>query len=98
MEARLDANHTALQAALNSADKAMNKADVASEKRFESINEFRGNSSSAESGLAALKLRALCWVLRRLRAGASGLQRREGARKPGQAAKHRANGSALACV
>jgi hypothetical protein len=45
VEARLDANRTAVDAAFRSAEKALDKAEAAAEKRFESINEFRGQLS-----------------------------------------------------
>lgn len=42
IDAALAAADRAVQAALASAEKAVNKAETANEKRFESVNEFRG--------------------------------------------------------
>lgn len=39
---RFDAQNQALQAALASAEKAVSKAELAAERRFESMNAFRG--------------------------------------------------------
>ena len=38
---RFDAAEKAVQAALSAADRAVSKAELASEKRFEGVNEFR---------------------------------------------------------
>lgn len=42
---RYDAQQSAIGAALQSAQEAVLKAEVATEKRFESVNEFRGTLS-----------------------------------------------------
>jgi hypothetical protein len=42
VDIRFDAQEKAVNAALAAADRAVNKAEVASEKRFENMNEFRG--------------------------------------------------------
>lgn len=41
-EQRFAAQEAAVQNALNSAEKAVTKAEIATEKRFEGVNEFRG--------------------------------------------------------
>ena len=42
---------TATQAALNAADRAVTKAETASEKRFEGVNEFRSALADQQAGL-----------------------------------------------
>jgi hypothetical protein len=42
VDIRFDAQEKAVNAALAAADRAVNKAEIASEKRFENMNEFRG--------------------------------------------------------
>src|ERR1700679_3792438 len=42
VDIRFDAQEKAVGAALAAADRAVGKAELASEKRFESMNEFRG--------------------------------------------------------
>lgn len=41
VDVRFEAQEKAVQAALDSAQRAVSKAEAASEKRFESVNEFR---------------------------------------------------------
>jgi hypothetical protein len=41
-EARLNAQRTAMEAAFAASEKAILKAEAAAERRFESVNEFRG--------------------------------------------------------
>ena len=48
---RFDSVVTATQAALAAADRAVNKAETASEKRFESINEFRATLADQQRTL-----------------------------------------------
>ena len=47
----LVAAEKAVQAALLSAERAVGKAEIATEKRFESVNEFRGQLSDQASNL-----------------------------------------------
>ena len=42
VEAKLDAQEKSVQVALSAADRAILKAESANDKRFESVNEFRG--------------------------------------------------------
>lgn len=51
VDAALAAARTAVDAALTSAKEAVMKAEVASEKRFESVNEFRATLSDQQSTL-----------------------------------------------
>lgn len=44
-EARFEAQEKAVSAALAAAEKAVAKAELAAEKRFEAVNEFRGQLS-----------------------------------------------------
>jgi hypothetical protein len=46
---RFEAQDRAVQAALQAAKEAVDKANIASEKRFESINEFRGQLSDQQA-------------------------------------------------
>jgi uncharacterized Rmd1/YagE family protein len=48
IDMRMDASDKAVSAALASADRAVSKAESATEKRFESVNEFR--AALADSG------------------------------------------------
>lgn len=48
---RFEASKEAVQAALSAAKEAVIKAELASEKRFESINEFRGQLADQASTL-----------------------------------------------
>src|SRR5579859_2930678 len=41
VDIRFDAQEKAVNAALAAADRAVNKAEIASEKRFDAVNEFR---------------------------------------------------------
>jgi hypothetical protein len=41
VDIRFDAQEKAVNAALTAADRAVNKAEIASEKRFDAVNEFR---------------------------------------------------------
>jgi hypothetical protein len=64
VDVRFEAEEKAVQAALASADRAVAKAEAASERRFDSVNEFRGTladqarllmpRSEAEQSLKAL--------------------------------------------
>lgn len=49
---RFEAQEKAVQAALAAAALATSKADAASEKRFESVNEFRNTLKDQQTGLA----------------------------------------------
>ena len=42
MDTRFEAQDKAVSAALSAADRAVAKAEMATEKRFDSVNEFRG--------------------------------------------------------
>jgi len=48
---RFDAAEKAVQAALSAADRAVSKAELASEKRFEGVNEFRNTLSDQQRTL-----------------------------------------------
>ena len=50
-EQRFTASEKAINAALAAADRAVMKAETAAEKRFESVNEFRGTLSDQQRSL-----------------------------------------------
>jgi len=51
VNAALVSQEKAVAAALSAADRAVSKAELASEKRFESVNEFRGTLNDYTSNL-----------------------------------------------
>jgi galactose-1-phosphate uridylyltransferase len=52
LEARLEAQATAIKEALISSDKAITKAELATEKRLEGLNEFRSTLSDQQKTFA----------------------------------------------
>jgi hypothetical protein len=74
---RVEDSNRAVASALASADRAVSKAEAAAEKRFESVNEFRGAlSDQAKSMMTRAEVDAALGVLREKIEGLNGLANR----------------------
>lgn len=69
---RFKAQEAAVAAALASADRAVTKADMATEKRFESVNEFR-NQLKDQTGTFITRGELLGWLIAMISVGFAAL-------------------------